>query len=120
IARLPMGNGEAYYFSWSRFLGWSYYDHPPLLAWIIRVTTALGTSPATVRLGPVLAAGAFGYLFYRLAERMFRPRAAFFALVIVTALPVFLFSSFVVNPEAPLAPLWVAFLLTIDGMRNPD
>jgi len=120
IARLPMGNGEAYYFSWSRFLGWSYYDHPPLLAWIIRVTTALGTSPATVRLGPVLAAGAFGYLFYRLAERMFRPRAAFFALVIVTALPVFLFSSFVVNPEAPLAPLWVAFLLTIDGMRNRD
>jgi 4-amino-4-deoxy-L-arabinose transferase-like glycosyltransferase len=120
IARLPLGNGEAYYYSWSKFLDWSYYDHPPLLAWVVRLTTALGTSPATVRLGPVLAAGITGYLLYRLAERWFTPRAAFFALVVFTALPVFLFSSFVVNPEALLAPLWIGFLLTIDGMRDRD
>ena len=33
---LPLGNGEAYYYSWSRFLDWSYYDHPPLVAWMVR------------------------------------------------------------------------------------
>lgn len=120
VARLPLGNGEAYYYTWSRFLDWSYYDHPPLVAWMVRATTVLGASPAAVRLGPVLAAGAFGYLFYRLAERLFRPRAAFFGLVLVTALPVFLGSSFVLNPEAPLAPLWVGFLLTLEGMRRRD
>ena len=38
---LPLGNGEAYYYSWSRFLDWSYYDHPPLIAWMVRLTTAL-------------------------------------------------------------------------------
>jgi len=46
LAPLPLGNGEAYYYSWSRFLDWSYYDHPPLIAWMVRLTTALGTSPA--------------------------------------------------------------------------
>ena len=107
VAPLPISNGEAYYASWSRFLDWSYYDHPPLVAWMVRATTVFGSSPAAVRLGPILAAGAFGLLFYRLAERLFRPRAAFFALVLVTALPVFLASSFVLNPEAPLAPLWL-------------
>ncbi|MGH7296447.1 MAG: ArnT family glycosyltransferase, partial [Polyangiaceae bacterium] len=107
VAPLPLVNGEAYYYSWSRFLDWSYYDHPPLIAWMVRVTTAFGSSPAAVRLGPILAAGAFGLLFYRLAERLFRPRTALFALVLVTALPVFLASSFVLNPEAALAPLWV-------------
>jgi hypothetical protein len=120
VANLPLGNGEAYYYSWSRFLDWSYYDHPPLIAWLVRITTALEVSPATVRLGPVLAAGAFGLLFYRLAERFVRPRAAFIGLVLVTALPAFLASSFIVNPEAPLAPLWVGFLLCVDRMRKED
>jgi hypothetical protein len=120
VASLPLGNGEAYYYSWSRFLDWSYYDHPPLVAWMVRVTTILGSSPAAVRLGPILAAGAFGLIFYRLAERLYRPRAAFFGLVLVTALPVFLGSSFILNPEAPLAPLWVGFLFVLEGMRRRD
>jgi hypothetical protein len=120
VGPLPISNGEAYYYTWSRFLDWSYYDHPPLIAWMVRVTTLFGSSPAAVRLGPVLAAGAFGLLFYRLGERLFRPRAAFFALVLVTALPVFLASSFVLNPEAPLAPLWVGFLCVLEGMRRRD
>ncbi len=120
VASLPLGNGEAYYYSWSRFLGWSYYDHPPLVAWMARLTTLFGSSPAAVRLGPILAAGAFGLIFYRLAEKLYRPRAAFFALVLVTALPVFLGSSFILNPEAPLAPLWVGFLFVLEGMRRRD
>jgi hypothetical protein len=120
---IPLGNGEAYYYSWSRFLDYSYYDHPPLVAWMVRLTTSFsmfGHSPAGVRLGPILSAAAFGLLFYRLAERLFRPRTAFLALILVTALPVFLASSFIVNPEAPMAPLWVAFLLAVERMRKTD
>src|ERR1700685_2788119 len=100
VARLPLGNGEAYYYSWSRFLDWSYYDHPPLVAWMVRLTTELGQSPAAVRLGPVLCSAVFGLLLFRLATRLFGPRAAFLSLVLVTAIPVFLISSFVLNPEA--------------------
>jgi 4-amino-4-deoxy-L-arabinose transferase-like glycosyltransferase len=120
IARLPLGNGEAYYYSWSRFLDWSYYDHPPLVAWMVRATTAFGVGPFAVHLGPVLASGAFGLLFHHLAERLVPPRAALLALMVVTALPVFLASSFIVNPEAPLAPLWVGFLLAVLRMRDRE
>jgi hypothetical protein len=118
MAPIPLGNGEAYYYSWSRFLDFSYYDHPPLLAWTVRLTTLLGHSAVAVRMAPILAAAAFGLLFYKLVLRFFRPRAAFFALVLVTALPVFFASSFVVNPEAPMAPLWVAYLLAVESMRR--
>jgi hypothetical protein len=120
IATLPLGNGEAYYASWARFLDWSYYDHPPFVAWMVRASTLLGTSALTVRLGPVLCSAIFGLLLFKLAERLTGPRAAFFALVVVTALPVFMVSSFVLNPEAPLAPLWVASLLAVEGMREGD
>lgn len=121
VAPLPLGNGEAYYASWSRFVDWSYYDHPPFVSWMVRVTTAvLGSSPAAVRFGPVVAAAISGLLIYCLTERLFRPRAAFMALVLVSALPVFLVSSFVLNPEAPLAPFWVGYLIVIEGMRERD
>src|SRR5580692_1471573 len=59
LAPLPLGNGEAYYYTWSRFLDFSYYDHPPLIAWLVRATTLFGATPAAVRFGPVLASGAF-------------------------------------------------------------
>lgn len=120
LAPLPLGNGEGYYYSWSRFLAWSYYDHPPLVAWMVRLTTMFGATPAAVRFGPVLASGLFGWLLYRLAEQFVRPRAAFMALVIATAAPVFLASSFILNPEAPLAPLWVGYLLAVEAMRRRD
>jgi len=121
IARLPLGNGEAYYATWARFLDWSYYDHPPLVAWMVRATTALfGTSAVAVHMGPVIASGLFGLLFHRLAERLVSARAALIALLVVSCLPVFLASSFIVNPEAPLAPLWVAALLAVLAMRDGD
>ena len=108
VAPLPLGNGEAYYYSWSRFLDWSYYDHPPLVAWMVRVTTLLrpcrrprpSTSARFSRRAPS------ALLFYRLAERLLRPRAAFLALVIVSALPVFLASSFVAQPRGARSRLF--------------
>jgi len=120
VAGAPLGNGEAYYYSWSRFPSLSYHDHPPLLAWITWVVTSFGTSPFVVRLGPILMSAAFGALVVRLALRSVSPRAALFALMLVTAPPVFLMSSVVLNPEAPLAPLWILALIALDDLRDKN
>jgi len=41
---------EAYYWYWSRHLAASYYDHPPMVAYVIRLSTDLfGNSPLGVR-----------------------------------------------------------------------
>ena len=32
-ALIPLSADETYYLSWSRFPAWSYYDHPPMVAW---------------------------------------------------------------------------------------
>ena len=32
---------EAYYYLWSQHLNWSYFDHPPLHAWLIRAVTTM-------------------------------------------------------------------------------
>jgi len=120
IATTEIANGEAYYYVWSRFPSWSYYDHPPLVAWLAWLTTQFSHSSFAIRLGPVLCSGLFGFLVYRLAERLFSPRAGFFAVAIVTVLPAFLITSYVLNPEAPLAPLWVLGLLCLERLRQHD
>ena len=37
---LPITADEAYYFSWSRDLSLGYYDHPPLVAWMMSVVSS--------------------------------------------------------------------------------
>ena len=37
---LPITADEAYYFSWAEELSWGYFDHPPLVAWLLHFTSA--------------------------------------------------------------------------------
>ena len=41
---------EAYYWMWGQHPGWSYFDHPPLHAWLLGAVSILGWSPFTLRL----------------------------------------------------------------------
>ena len=120
VTRTAIANGEAYYYVWSRFPSLSYYDHPPLVAWMAWLTTRASHDSLAVRAGPLLCAVLFGALLYRLAERLFSPRAGFLAVAVVTAIPIFFASGWALNPEAPLAPLWVLGLLQLEGMREHD
>jgi 4-amino-4-deoxy-L-arabinose transferase-like glycosyltransferase len=118
ISTTGLTDTETYYLSWSRVIDWSYYDHPPLVAWSARLWTLGSHSAFAVRLGPVVYAAIAGALLYRLGARLFSPRAGFFALLAVTMLPGAFFTSFVLNPEGLLAPLWLCILLSLDGLRR--
>jgi hypothetical protein len=115
-----LSDTEAYYAQWARQPALSYYDHPPLVAWTSWLATRVGSAPWTLRLGPVLYAVAFDALVYRLAARLFSPRAGFFAVAVLTAIPVFFFAGFLLNPEGLLAPLWALFLLLLFDLRDHD
>src|SRR5678815_3882699 len=120
VTSTEIANGEAYYFVWSRFPALSYYDHPPLVAWMTWLTARGSHASLAVRSGPLVCAALFGALVYLLGRRLFSPRAGFLAVAILTVIPVFFASSYALNPEAPLAPLWVLGLLMLEGMRERD
>jgi 4-amino-4-deoxy-L-arabinose transferase-like glycosyltransferase len=52
--RVPLTGDEAYYWEWSRHLALGYVDHPPAVAWTIRLFSWLGTTPGAVRIGFVV------------------------------------------------------------------
>lgn len=56
---------EAYYWLWGQHLDWSYYDHPPLQAWVQGVFAAIfGRSSFTLRLPNLLSNIAFFYTYF--------------------------------------------------------
>jgi len=74
---MPLSGEEAYYWSWSRHLDLCYYDHPPLVAWAIRLcTTVFGHSVFAVRAAPIIAHTVAAVAVYYAVRRLTRDVAA--------------------------------------------
>ncbi|HSS14173.1 MAG TPA: glycosyltransferase family 39 protein [Rhizomicrobium sp.] len=54
-AQLPLSADEAYYWLWSLHPAAGYFDHPPMIAWLIRAgTTLFGATPLGVRFAGIV------------------------------------------------------------------
>ena len=51
---IPLGHDETYYWDWGRHLQWSYYDHPPGVAWLSWLGQFFGGSLLAARFWPPL------------------------------------------------------------------
>jgi 4-amino-4-deoxy-L-arabinose transferase-like glycosyltransferase len=115
---------EAYYWQYARHPALSYFDHPPLAAWTIRLTTALlGDGERAVRLAAALHAALFAAFTFLAGRRLFGARAALWAIAGALALPLFALGQTVITPDAPLLAGWAAALYftvrAIDEERAP-
>ena len=86
---VPMHPDEPYYWQWSRHLALSYYDGPPLMAYLIRaVTTFVGNSVFGVKLTAVLCTSTGVFFVYQLARVMFDERVAYTSLLLIMLMPI--------------------------------
>src|SRR6188768_1585039 len=68
----PITFDEAYYWTWSKHLAGGYYDHPPMVAVVIRLGTLLaGDTELGVRLVSILLALPMSWAVFRTAELLF-------------------------------------------------
>ena len=116
-ASLAPGNDEAYHYLFTVHPDWSYFDHPPMLAWVEAAGVALGGGSASVfslRLGFIALFAGSTWLMARLTSRFYGERAgllAAFALN-VSAYHTAAAGTFAL-PDGPLLFFW---LLTLDCM----
>jgi hypothetical protein len=71
---------SAYYWLWGQHLDWSYYDHPPLNAWMHSFfATIFGKSRFVLRLPNLVSSGIIFYTYYCLIRYLYgkQVRAAF-------------------------------------------
>jgi 4-amino-4-deoxy-L-arabinose transferase-like glycosyltransferase len=108
---LPLSPQEAYYWTWSRRLDLSYFDHPPLAAWTIAATTALaGESERAVRLAAALHSTLFSSFLWLATRRLFGSRAALLALAAGSCVPLFSLGQVIITPDGPLLSGWAMAL----------
>ena len=106
---------ETYYWNYSRHLDFGYLDHPPMVAWLIRLGTALfGQTEFGVRAGALCCGAITSVFIYKLTRNLFGSAAAVAALLLVQALPYFFLSGLLITPDAPLAAAWAASLYFLE------
>ncbi|WP_438274970.1 glycosyltransferase family 39 protein [Nitrobacter sp.] len=100
----PLTFDEAYYWTWSKHLAGGYYDHPPLVAIVIRLGTMLaGDTEFGVRLVSILLALPMSFAVYRTAELLFdSAKAAASATVLLNVTLMVAAGTVIVTPDAPL------------------
>jgi 4-amino-4-deoxy-L-arabinose transferase-like glycosyltransferase len=96
---------------WSRHLSWGYYEHPPMVAWVIRFfTLLLGNNQWAVQTAAqVVTLLSFLGLFL-LAREAFDARTAFFSILTLEATPLFSAGSIIlhINNVCILFYVWAA------------
>jgi dolichol-phosphate mannosyltransferase len=102
---------EGYYWNYGQHLALGYLDHPPMVGWIIWLsTTLLGDSEFATRLGPFLLWFIGAFFVYKLAKKIFDTEVALNALLLYALLPYFFGVSFVALPDSSLVTCWAGAL----------
>ena len=119
VGRAGLYPDEAQYWFWAQHPAFGYYSKPPLVAWLIAVTTGLfGDGEFGVRLaGPLLHAIAAGFVF-AIAARLYNRRAGFWSALAYASLPGVSLSSFIISTDAALLPCWAAALYAFIRARE--
>ncbi|MHB1458340.1 MAG: glycosyltransferase family 39 protein, partial [Armatimonadota bacterium] len=98
---------------WSRHLELSYFDHPPMVAYFIRLTTLFSQSEFAIRLTAVICMTIAAWVLYKLALKLFDERIADISLLIMMFLPVTQAGYLIVTPDSPLVLFWSLTLYCI-------
>lgn len=131
LARLPLAAAlelcpdEAYYWLWSQRLELSYFDHPPMAAWLIAAATSvLGQAEWVVRL-PALLCGivvpvALARTAWELAPPASRERAALATALLACVMPLMHAGAVIVTPDSPGAAAWSVALAALCVARRDE
>lgn len=102
---------EAYYWNYAQRLDIGYLDHPPMVAWLIALSTGVfGDTEFAVRL-PAIVCWLIALAFVvRLAVRLVNRSAGFAAAAIFSVLPFYFVQGTIMTPDSPLLACWAAGL----------
>ncbi len=111
---------ESHYFLYSRHLAWGYFDHPPMVAWLARLTSPVQNSIFFIRLGPILCSAVSIVLMRYIGLALYRDESVtFWATVMLLVMPYQHLLMVGLLPDATLNVFWCATLLAVwYGMKT--
>jgi hypothetical protein len=120
---LELGNDEVYYQAYARHLQWSYFDHPPMVAWMIRITTfnLHVDSELFIRLGSVLFAAAGTWLIFKIGTLVKNEYTGFISAILYTnSFYTSVISGIFVLPDSPQVFFWLLGIYCMIRVLNSE
>src|ERR1700722_9275092 len=113
-ARAELLPEEAYYWTYWQNPAMGYFDHPPMVAWIIGLGTWLfGNNELGIRFVAILISLGSCGLMYALGKRWFNARVASWAVLLFLMLPIYSGMGFLAFPDGPLVFFWLLTLYAV-------
>lgn len=120
---IDLGNDEVYYITYARHLQWNYFDHPPFVALLIKLTSLNLTlsSDFFIRLGSILLAAVNTYFIYAIAKKIKDEKSGIIAAVLYSAS---IYSSIIAGifilPDAPQLFFWMGSIYFLINIVHPE
>lgn len=102
---------EAYYWYYAKTFEWGYFDHPPMVAWMIQVGSFFFDGELGVRFVSVLLSLGIPLLLWAAIDHQKKNDYALHFLVLVFSMPLLHAYGFFTLPDTPLLFFTVLFLL---------
>lgn len=78
---IPLSGDEAYFLVWARHPALGYYDHPPMVGWLLHLLLYLGSAEVVLRLPAILLTTLIGLGIFRLLAPHDETKAALVAIL---------------------------------------
>jgi 4-amino-4-deoxy-L-arabinose transferase-like glycosyltransferase len=108
---LPLAPQEAYYWNYSRHPALSYFDHPPMAAYYIKLTTLFGSSAFSIHLAAILLSVVLTIAIYRLGCLLFDEWVGFWSAVVINLVFIYSLGALIITPDNPMLLFWVLAMI---------
>ena len=113
---LELGNDEVYYYTYAVQPDWNHFDHPPLVGWMIQLSTLNlhWVSTLSMRLGSILAAAVSTWIVFQTGTLIHSARAGWVAALLYTfSIYTSIIAGLFIMPDSPqlLFFTWSIYLM---------
>jgi 4-amino-4-deoxy-L-arabinose transferase-like glycosyltransferase len=109
-AFLPLHGDEAYYWMWSKHIQMGYYDHPPMIAFMIYLTNFISQNEWGVRLVNVFSMSISALYIFKLTKLISDEKTALNSVLIFLSVALTNAGFIMTTPDSPLSLFWTITL----------
>lgn len=113
---MDLGHDEAYYWTWSKHLDWSFLEHPPMVAVFIKIGYAILQNELGVRLMAILLSTLVLYLVY---DKLVK-KDVWLYIALVSSVALFHAGGFIIAPDTGLFVFVALFYILLKKYIEED
>ena len=110
---IELGNDEVYYRMYAQQLQWNYFDHPPMVGWLVRLTTfnLFFDTEFFIRLGAIISSAIATWLMFLSGKKLVNEHTGFVAALMYTAcIYTSVIAGIFILPDSPQVVCWMGGL----------